>query len=92
MRVMVTGANGFVGRQLVQRLLDLGELRGRRIEALLALDQALDGLPEDARLRRHHGSVTDAALLRRVLADGVDVVFHLVSVPGCAAEAQYERG
>lgn len=92
MRVMVTGANGFVGRQLVQRLLDLGELRGRRIEALLALDQALDGLPEDARLRRHHGSVTDAALLRRVLADGVDVVFHLVSVPGGAAEAQYERG
>lgn len=30
MRVMVTGANGFVGRQLVQRLLDLGELRGDR--------------------------------------------------------------
>jgi len=27
-----------------------------------------------------------------VLADGVDVVFHLVSVPGGAAEAQYELG
>ncbi|MFJ4351074.1 NAD-dependent epimerase/dehydratase family protein [Pseudomonas sp. NPDC089428] len=92
MRVMVTGANGFVGRQLVQRLLQRGEVRGRRIEALLVLDQALDGLPEDARLRRHHGSVTDTALLRRVLADGVDVVFHLVSVPGGAAEAQYELG
>jgi nucleoside-diphosphate-sugar epimerase len=92
MRVMVTGANGFVGRLLVQRLLETGEVRGRRIEALLVLDQALDGLPEDARLRRHHGSITDAALLRRALADGVDVVFHLVSVPGGAAEAQYELG
>jgi len=92
MRVMVTGANGFVGRKLVQRLLQAGEVRGQRIEALLVLDRALDGLPEDARLRRHRGSVTDAALLRRVLADGVDVVFHLVSVPGGAAEAQYELG
>jgi len=92
MRVMVTGANGFVGRQLVRRLLETGEVRGRRIGALLVLDQALDGLPEDARLRRHYGSITDAALLRRVLADGVDVVFHLVSVPGGAAEAQYDLG
>lgn len=92
MRVMVSGANGFVGRLLVRRLLEAGELRGRRIEALLLLDQSLDGLPDDARLRRHYGSVTDPALLRRVLADGVDVVFHLVSVPGGAAEAQYELG
>ncbi|TLP73687.1 NAD-dependent epimerase/dehydratase family protein [Pseudomonas nitroreducens] len=92
MRVMVSGANGFVGRLLVQRLLEAGELRGKRIEALLLLDQKLEGLPDDSRLRRHYGSVTDPALLRRVLADGVDVVFHLVSVPGGAAEAQYELG
>lgn len=92
MRVMITGANGFVGRQLVRRLLDRGQLRGQRIETLLLLDQVLDGLPEDTRLRCHTGNITDAALLRRILADGVDVVFHLVSVPGGAAEAQYELG
>ncbi|WP_275630053.1 NAD-dependent epimerase/dehydratase family protein [Pseudomonas sp. 273] len=92
MRVMVSGANGFVGRELVGRLLAQGELRGQRIEALLLLDQQLDGLPDDRRLRRHFGSITDPALLRRVLADGIDVVFHLVSVPGGAAEAQYELG
>lgn len=92
MRVMITGANGFVGRQLAQRLLDDGVLRGQPIEALLLLDQSLDGFPEDKRIRRHCGSVTDATLIRRALADGIDVVFHLVSVPGGAAEANYELG
>lgn len=92
MRVMVTGANGFVGRALVQRLLALGELRGRPIDALVVLDRELQGFAEDPRLRRHCGSVTDAALLRRVLADGMDVVFHLVSIPGGAAEGEYALG
>lgn len=92
MRVMITGANGFLGRGLVQRLLADGVLQGRPIDALLLLDRELTGFAEDRRLRRHIGSVTDAALLRRVLADGIDVVFHLVSIPGGAAEANYELG
>jgi nucleoside-diphosphate-sugar epimerase len=92
MRVMITGANGFVGRALVKRLLDAGELRGQAISALLLLDKDLQSFPDDKRLRRHQGSVTDAALLRRALADGIDVVFHLVSIPGGAAEEQYSLG
>ncbi|MFV3403206.1 NAD-dependent epimerase/dehydratase family protein [Pseudomonas sp. NY15463] len=92
MRVMITGANGFVGRELVMRLLADGVLRGQPVEAVLLLDRSLDGFPEDKRIRRYCGSVTDAALMRRALADGIDVVFHLVSVPGGAAEANYELG
>ncbi len=92
MRVLITGANGFVGRELVRGLLARGSLRGQAIDSLLLLDRELEDLPADPRLRQRAGSVTDAALLRRVLADGVDVVFHLVSVPGGAAEAQYELG
>lgn len=92
MRVMVTGANGFVGRALVDRLLDEGQLRGQAISRLILLDQDLQDFGDDPRLRCHCGSVTDTALMRRVLADGVDVVFHLVSIPGGAAEAHYSLG
>lgn len=92
MRVLITGANGFVGRQLVQQLLQRGVLAGRAIDTLKVLDTHLDGLPQDTRLRQHLGSVSDAALMRRVLADGIDVVFHLVSVPGGAAEQDYDLG
>ncbi|MDH4566589.1 NAD-dependent epimerase/dehydratase family protein [Pseudomonas sp. BN414] len=92
MRVMVTGAGGFLGRQLVQRLLESGSLRGRGIEALVLLDQRLDGFAEDHRLRLLEGSITDPTLLRRALADGMDVVFHLVSIPGGAAEREYGLG
>jgi nucleoside-diphosphate-sugar epimerase len=92
MRVLITGANGFVGRELVRCLLARGSLRGRVIGSLLLLDTDLQGMPDDPRLRRHCGSITDVALMRRVLADGIDVVFHLVSIPGGAAEEHYELG
>ena len=55
MRVLVTGANGFVGRILVQRLLATGILRGRRISTLILLDKELSGFSEDSRLRCHLG-------------------------------------
>ncbi|GAB1617531.1 NAD-dependent epimerase/dehydratase family protein [Pseudomonas sp. NGC7] len=92
MRVMITGAAGFLGRLLVQRLLDKGQLRGQPLEALVLLDQQLDGFPSDPRLRLLAGSIAEPTLLRRALADGVDVVFHLVSVPGGAAEEHYALG
>jgi nucleoside-diphosphate-sugar epimerase len=92
MRVMVTGAAGFVGRLLVQRLLACGTLRGQPIDTLVLLDQSLEGFVPDPRLRRLAGTITDPALLRRALADGVDVVFHLVSIAAGAAEQDYRLG
>ncbi|WP_288441572.1 NAD-dependent epimerase/dehydratase family protein [uncultured Pseudomonas sp.] len=92
MRVMITGANGFLGKSLALRLLADGVLRGQPIDVLMLLDKTLDGLPEDGRLRRHLGSVTDSALIRRILADGIDVVFHLVCIPGGTAEDDYPLG
>ena len=91
MRVLVTGAGGFIGRVVVARLLDAG-LNGRRVEQLIAADLSLHGLPGDARLRPVAGSIADAGVLEQALGEPVDAVFHLASVPGGAAEASPDLG
>ena len=84
-RVLVTGAGGFVGRVLVQRLLGQG-LNGRRVDEVVVADLSLEALPRDDRIQAVHGSLADAAVLDAALAGPVQAVFHLASVPGGAAE------
>lgn len=84
-RVLVTGAGGFIGRVLVKRLLAEG-LNGQRVDRIVAVDVEVDGLGDDARVQAVAGSIADAAVLERALAEPVEAVFHLASVPGGAAE------
>jgi nucleoside-diphosphate-sugar epimerase len=91
MQVLITGANGFVGRALAARLIAEARLGGEPIDRLCLLDLAIDGPPEGGIVHRIAGDMGDAAWLRRTLADmPVDVVFHLASIPGGTAERQYE--
>ena len=92
MHVLITGAGGFVGSHLVRRLLAEDAALGQPLERLILLDQWFDENRVDPRVEQHAGSMTDGELIRRVLADGVDVVFHLASVPGGLAERNYELG
>jgi len=92
MHVLVTGANGFVGHALCKRLIAEGSVHGRRIERLSALDLDFGGEapPANGVLRRHAGDLADSAWLKSVLAGApVDLVFHLASIPGGSAEANY---
>lgn len=90
-RVLVTGAGGFIGRVLVRRLLK-DDLNGHPVSRVIAADLALAGLPDDPRLRSVHGSIADPAVLTAALAEPVDTVFHLASVPGGAAEKDPDLG
>jgi D-erythronate 2-dehydrogenase len=91
-RVLVTGANGFIGSALAARLLQPGALPGVTVTRLVLLDRSFAGAPADARVQQYSGDIADTSLLRRALAGGVDIVFHLASVPGGLAERDYELG
>lgn len=91
MHVLITGAHGFLGGALCRRLLADGQLHGRAIRRLSALDLQFGKLPAvEGVLRRHAGDLTDSAWLSSVLAgEPLDAVFHLASIPGGHAEADY---
>ncbi|TWB37595.1 NAD-dependent epimerase/dehydratase family protein [Nitrospirillum pindoramense] len=83
MRIILTGAGGFVGRHLARRLLAQG-LDGRVVERLVLAD--LDPpICDDVRVSRVAGDLSDPAVRARLVADGADVLFHLAALPGGAA-------
>ena len=94
MNILITGADGFIGRALAARLLssgalpDLGDARRR----VTLLDQRFSAQVVDARARLVSGDMSDPAVLRDAAADGVDCVFHLASIPGGAAEGNFALG
>jgi D-erythronate 2-dehydrogenase len=93
-RILVTGADGFIGRALVARLLSSGVLPGlgdARRQVVL-LDRQFSASAIDARVRAVAGDIADPAVLREACRECVDCVFHLASIPGGAAEAQFELG
>lgn len=86
MHVLITGANGFVGKALVQRLLQDPTALSQPLQRLTLMDLSFPDAPGDARVHQIPGSITDTALIDSAFAQPVDLVFHLASVPGGAAE------
>lgn len=84
MQVLVTGAGGFIGSGLVERLL----ARGATVKAL---DVALD-LQRHDRLKIMRGSIAEPGVLAAALEEPCDIIFHLASVPGGLAEINFDLG
>lgn len=74
MTVMVTGATGFLGRRVVQALLD----RGKDVRVLVRTPGSETMFDED-KVDVHYGAVTDPASLRTSFYD-LEQVVHLVAV------------
>lgn len=91
MRIGVTGAGGFVGTALVDRLVRDGAPGSAERPQVVAIDARLPaGLP--AGVERVEGDLCDAAVRERIFSAPFDLFFHLAAVPGGAAEADYRLG
>lgn len=88
MRILITGAAGFVGGTLVRRLLETGT----NAQTLVLIDRTFPNRPEDPRVEHVAGSIEDAGLLDHALGGGADLVFHLASIPGGLAERDHALG
>lgn len=78
MRIVVTGAGGFVGRELCRQLL----MRG---DEVVGLDVHAAGMPDG--MRQVVGELSDPAVRRDMMRETFDALVHLATVPGGAAES-----
>jgi D-erythronate 2-dehydrogenase len=91
MRILITGAGGFIGRTLTAALLQQDTLNNRagetaKIKEILLVDTQLPAVA-DPRLKPLQGNLAARDVLERIAAWKPDSVFHLAAVLTSAAEA-----
>jgi nucleoside-diphosphate-sugar epimerase len=97
MRVVVTGAAGFLGRRLIAALLEKGAITNSAgesgpIEKIVACDIAAPTGFEDARVEPVTADITDPAEIAALIDAGVTSVFHLAAVVSGQAEQDFDLG
>lgn len=99
MRIIITGAAGFIGTALTKALLERGSLADRNgqpqpIREILLVDRVAPPLPPAAgiALRRETGDLGDAAFRARVFAQPFDSLFHLAATLTTEAERDLRKG
>jgi D-erythronate 2-dehydrogenase len=84
MKIIITGAGGFVGSALAHRFINNTDFN------LVLVDQSLADFykyKDQLRIRLVEGQLQDSEVRAHALYDGADILFHLAAVPGGAAEA-----
>jgi D-erythronate 2-dehydrogenase len=96
MRVVITGAAGFLGSRLASAILGRGTLtdaRGERREVReLVLVDLVRPAVQDSRITAIAGSLEDARVVDEAIGAAADSVFHLAAVVSAQAEADFDLG
>ena len=91
MHILITGANGFIGRHLIKKLIDEADSRG--ISRITALALSLELVEDPPLIKKIPGSFADPEILTSALEKyPADCVFHLASVPSGLAQSNYSLG
>lgn len=107
MKVLITGGAGFLGQQLIARLLADGSLamrgygagsadaagasRAEPVTGIVCFDQA-EGAITDPRVRNVAGDISDPVAMRALIDADTGVVVHLAAVVSGTAEADFDLG
>ncbi len=94
MRVVVTGAAGFVGQRLTSRLLAIKELDGQPISELILVDRVPIAPPAgaDIPVRSVAADLMDDAVRAELFRERIDGIFHLAATLTADAERDFARG
>jgi D-erythronate 2-dehydrogenase len=94
MHILITGAAGMIGRKLVARLAEAGELNGEPIETLTLIDVAAPEKPAKfaGNVVSAAADIGDPATAPAAVAGRPDVIFHLAAVVSGEAELDFEKG
>jgi D-erythronate 2-dehydrogenase len=97
MKILITGAAGFLGRRLATKLLSRGVLtaasgKAQPIDQLVLLDVVEPSGFDDPRVRTVVGDISDRKVLENAIDVETAVIYHLAAIVSGQAEADFDLG
>ncbi|KAB0267413.1 D-erythronate dehydrogenase [Microvirga brassicacearum] len=94
MKILILGAAGMVGRKLIQRLVEAGNLGGREISRAILHDIAQPLAPQLSpfAVETLASDFSAGGEAEKLVASRPDVIFHLAAVVSGEAEADFDKG